>query len=430
MKAFVRILLATALLFGQLAPSFAAQGNTVLPVTGTISGLQEQEFINAALDAAMTCSIGGSAPANATGGVPVQGQCWWNTATAGTMTLETYDGANWDVILSINTSTSVVSVPNSALANSSITIAGHVVALGGAQALAAADLSNGTTGTGSVVLAASPALTGAPTAPTPTFGDNTTKIPTTAFVQTAVSSASGAALPSASGLVITTATATTSTLTANNAVLVNSSGKAVLLSGGSVSLSSATSGAGGLDTGSIANSTWYYVWLIYNGSTASAVYSLSSTSPTLPSGYTFSMRAGAVRTNSSAQFYTSLQNGNRAQWVVGGSTVSAQRVAATGSGGGSGFVSISIADYLPPTAVRVFGSISCQGGQSVFAAPNPNYGGPYPAQIFLFGVSGTASMNVPFDFALETTQVVYYAGTNTSGPSISVIGWVDNINAS
>ena len=43
-------------------------------------------------------------------------------------------------------------VPNSALANSSITIAGHSVALGGSQALAASDLTNGTFGSGAVVL--------------------------------------------------------------------------------------------------------------------------------------------------------------------------------------------------------------------------------------------------------------------------------------
>ncbi len=52
--------------------------------------------------------------------------------------------------------------------------------------LAAADLSNGTTGTGAAVLAASPALTGSPTAPTQTAGDNSTKIATTAFVTGAV----------------------------------------------------------------------------------------------------------------------------------------------------------------------------------------------------------------------------------------------------
>lgn len=53
----------------------------------------------------------------------------------------------------------IAALPNSALANSSMTLAGHVVALGGSQALAAADLSNGVTGSGAVVLGTSPTLT-------------------------------------------------------------------------------------------------------------------------------------------------------------------------------------------------------------------------------------------------------------------------------
>lgn len=50
------------------------------------------------------------------------------------------------------------------------------------------------TGTGSVVLSASPALTGTPTAPTAAAATNTTQIATTAFVQTAVSGGGGMTL--------------------------------------------------------------------------------------------------------------------------------------------------------------------------------------------------------------------------------------------
>lgn len=73
-------------------------------------------------------------------------------------------------------------------------------------ALAASHLSNGTTGSGAVVLATSPTLAGSPTAPTPTAGDSSTKLATTAFVANALSSlatnASGtlAARPAASTL--------------------------------------------------------------------------------------------------------------------------------------------------------------------------------------------------------------------------------------
>src|SRR5579885_845742 len=52
-------------------------------------------------------------------------------------------------------------VTNAMLANSSMTLAGHVVSLGGTQTFAASDLTNGTTGSGAVVLATSPTLNGA-----------------------------------------------------------------------------------------------------------------------------------------------------------------------------------------------------------------------------------------------------------------------------
>jgi hypothetical protein len=48
---------------------------------------------------------------------------------------------------------------------------------------AASDLSNGTTGTGLIALATSPALTGTPTAPTQSTADSSTRIATTAYVQ-------------------------------------------------------------------------------------------------------------------------------------------------------------------------------------------------------------------------------------------------------
>jgi hypothetical protein len=47
---------------------------------------------------------------------------------------------------------------------------------------AASDLSNGTTGSGAVVLATSPALLTSPTAPTQSANDNSTKLATTAYV--------------------------------------------------------------------------------------------------------------------------------------------------------------------------------------------------------------------------------------------------------
>lgn len=64
----------------------------------------------------------------------------------------------------------------------------------------------------------------------------------------------------------------------------------------------AGTGNGGLDTGSIANNTWYYPWLIMNLNTfaVDVLWSASASSPTMPSGYTIKRRIrGAVLTDGS-----------------------------------------------------------------------------------------------------------------------------------
>lgn len=59
----------------------------------------------------------------------------------------------------------------------------------------------------------------------------------------------------------------------------------------------------GIDTGSTAQpSTFYYIWIAENTSgTVRLFYSLSSTSPTLPSDYVYSSLVGVFRTNSVSQ---------------------------------------------------------------------------------------------------------------------------------
>jgi hypothetical protein len=62
---------------------------------------------------------------------------------------------------------------------------------------------------------------------------------------------------------------------------------------------SAGTGNGGMDTGAKAASTWYAVHLLWKASdgSADALFSLSSTAPTLPAGYTKFRRVGWIRTN-------------------------------------------------------------------------------------------------------------------------------------
>lgn len=76
------------------------------------------------------------------------------------------------------------------------------------------------------------------------------------------------------------------------------------------------SGNGGLDTGTIAASTWYHVHLIRRDSDglADVLFSLSPTSPTMPSGFTARRRIGSIRTDASSLFILWTQFGDEFLW--------------------------------------------------------------------------------------------------------------------
>lgn len=80
----------------------------------------------------------------------------------------------------------------------------------------------------------------------------------------------------------------------------------------------AGSGAGALDTGAIANSTWYHAFLIRrpDNGVVDVLVSLSATAPTLPTNYTQFRRIGAMRTNGSAQWTSFTQAGDLFLWAA------------------------------------------------------------------------------------------------------------------
>ncbi|TBY60138.1 hypothetical protein E0H46_31700 [Rhizobium leguminosarum bv. viciae] len=73
---------------------------------------------------------------------------------------------------------------------------------------------------------------------------------------------------------------------------------------------------GGLDTGSIANTT-YHIWLIARSDTGvvDALFSTSATSPTMPTNYDRKRRIGAIKRESAA-IVAFIQDGDFFQWMV------------------------------------------------------------------------------------------------------------------
>lgn len=151
---------------------------------------------------------------------------------------------------------------------------------------------------------------------TQALGDASTKAATTLFVATAI--AAIAPLPLydyIAGLMLSTAGASAS-FSANPGSATDSTNVVLMTLAGAINKTTAAwavgTGNGSLDTGSIANTTWYHVFLIRRPDTGvvDVLTSLSPTAPTLPANYTTFRRIGSMKTDGSVHWVVFSQNGN------------------------------------------------------------------------------------------------------------------------
>lgn len=221
-------------------------------------------------------------------------------------------------------------------------------------------------------------------------------------------------------------------------------GVSALLSSVSVTADITTSGAGGLDTGSVAANTWYSVWVIYNPAsrTTAALLSTATTTPTLPSGYSYKMRVGWMLTDGSSHFLRILQQGARAQYVIGTNPAVVPNIA-NGSAGtvsltSPTLASVSIASFVPPTArlIRLCVSTAWKSSTSptIAIAPSTSWGGTNNGQrgsngqafpFAWFAGSGPALDCTQCELGLEGSTIAW--ASNQPGGAMGCFGWEDNL---
>ena len=186
--------------------------------------------------------------------------------------------------------------------------------------------------------------------------------------------------------------------------------------------------AGGLDTGAIANSTWYYFYLIRRPDTGvvDVVFSTSSSAPTLPANYTQYRYIGAGLTNGSAQWTSFTQFGDDFYWSTpvldfsGTGATSRQTLTCSiprgrkmrgifnilNDGGGAGSQNVylsdlSNADLAPSNTVSPLTTIAWFGAASVIVAGQ--------AQVYT-----------------NTSAQIGWRSNSSSAPfRVATIGWVD-----
>jgi len=235
-----------------------------------------------------------------------------------------------------------------------------------------------------------------------------------------------------------TGTSANVSISADELILEDPNNNYLTLRDLSLTINTANSGANGLDTGALAASTWYSMWVIYNPATATVagLISLSSTAPTLPSGYTYKARVGWIRTDETANKYPLgfTQVGRRVQYqVASGSNLTGLPIMASGTAGSLStptWVAIGVSNFVPPTAAVIFVEIGA-GQTGVMIAPNNSYGKvgstlnakPPIGCVWNYIAGNPCFVSVPM--ILESTNI-YWASGHSSNAAYAQ-GWEDNI---
>lgn len=184
---------------------------------------------------------------------------------------------------------------------------------------------------------------------------------------------SASVIASGRNVVVAYASAASATITADELVLKDAAGAVYLASSVNVTATFGTTGANALDTGTEASSTWYYLWVIWNGTTLAALLSTSSTAPTMPSGYTYKALVGVARNDGSSNLIRFWQHDRRCT-IATQNVFSAQALTTS-------YASQSLASFVPPIAKFVSGTIggtvSSSGFQVAIAGDANGVGAQY-----------------------------------------------------
>jgi Major tropism determinant N-terminal domain len=175
---------------------------------------------------------------------------------------------------------------------------------------------------------------------------------------------------------------------------------------------------GALDTGSVAASTWYHIYLIERTDTGviDALLSLSATAPTMPANYTKKRRIGSIKTDASSHILAFTQIGDRFLWRS---------------------VPTDVPNATPPTTATLQ-TLSVPPGVSVDALLTAQYGGvsttvnialwsPLGAQPGAnLGTNNISAAVGQYCITTNTaSQINVISNSATGGLTITTFGWTD-----
>jgi hypothetical protein len=184
-------------------------------------------------------------------------------------------------------------------------------------------------------------------------------------------------------------------------------------------------GNGALDTGTIANNTWYHVFLIkrIDTSVVDVLISTSPSAPTMPTNYTLKRRIGSMKTNGSAQWTRFYQIGDEFLWDTLVNDVNGVNPGTTGT----------LYTVTVPTGIKVRAMVSIlwfNVSASIYLfVSSPDITAPGVSTVTnstMYSVDSTHPSNDSTTVRTDTSAQVRATASGASGSLyINTLGWYD-----
>ena len=212
-------------------------------------------------------------------------------------------------------------------------------------------------------------------------------------------------------------------------VAADSSNARLMRNNGTVVLDCGTTGANGLDSGSLANNTWYHVFLIMQADgTVAALASTSPASPSLPGGYAYKRRIGAFRTDGSANIIAFTQIGDEFLWKM-----PVAEFEDTNPGTAAVFKTLTVPTGIKITALASFILKNNSGTPTTALITSPDQADTAPAvtpdlgDLRVISLNGTGSTTYKPTRTNSSAQIRYRLSASNANAVLSCTGygWID-----
>lgn len=190
----------------------------------------------------------------------------------------------------------------------------------------------------------------------------------------------------------------------------------------------AGTGNGGLFSGTVANNTWYYCFVIRKTSDGSidCGFDTSITAANIPSGYVAYRRVGAIRTDSSANILAFHQHGIEFWYDL-------QKAAYSLTNPGTSSVTVTLNEVMPSSEAILNVALTANNAFStrVYLVVQPTWGtaSPSPSLFVLTAIQNNPSrsscqIRVPVDSSRQIKYQVSFSASTTQ-VDMMLLGWVD-----